>query len=89
MTRKPAGNIPANASQPCLAQSMLGALMDIDPLTIELRRFILTYAEHDPDCLGINGNAWEEQKQVCVCGLAPRLDELLGNLDERLARHLT
>ena len=59
--------------------------MDIDPLVIELRRFILTYAEHDLDCPGIDANAWSEQKRVCVCGLAPRLDELLGKLDERLA----
>ena len=58
--------------------------MDIDPFTIELRRFILTYAEHDPDCPGIDARAWEEQKSVCVCGLASRLDELLEKLDERL-----
>ena len=60
--------------------------MDRDPFTIELRRFILTYAEHDADCPGIDANAWEEQRRVCVCGLAPRLDELLGQLDRRLAQ---
>ena len=60
--------------------------MDRDPLTIELRRFILTYAEHDGDCPGVDANAWDEQKRVCVCGLAPRLDELLAALDMRLAR---
>jgi len=60
--------------------------MDIDPLTIETRRFILTYAEHDPDCPGIDANAWIDQKKACVCGLAPRLDELLEKLDKRLAR---
>jgi hypothetical protein len=59
--------------------------MNTDPLTIELRRFILTYAGHDPDCPGISANAWEEQRRVCVCGLAQRLDELLEKLDERLA----
>lgn len=59
--------------------------MDIDPLVIELRRFVLTYAEHDPDCPGIDANAWNEQKRVCICGLAPRLDELLEKLDKRLA----
>jgi hypothetical protein len=64
----------------------MGVSMDIDPLTIELRRFILTYAEHDPDCPGDIANAWEEQKRVCVCGLAPRLDELLGGLDARLTK---
>ena len=60
--------------------------MDLDPLTIELRRFILTYAEHDSDCPGIDANAWEDQKSVCVCGLAPRLDELMETLDSRLAK---
>lgn len=60
--------------------------MDIDEITIELRRFILTYAEHDPDCPGVDANAWEEQKRVCVCGLAPGLDELLEKLDQRLGR---
>jgi len=60
--------------------------MDQDPITIELRRFILTYAEHDPECPGIDTNAWEEQRRVCVCGLAPRLDELLEKLDGRLSQ---
>lgn len=60
--------------------------MDRDPLVVELRRFVLTYAEHDTDCPGIHANAWEEQKRVCVCGLATRLDELMATLDERLSR---
>jgi hypothetical protein len=60
--------------------------MDVDPLTIELRRFILTYAEHDNDCPSIDANAWEDQKRGCVCGLAPRLDELMEKLDSRLAK---
>lgn len=60
--------------------------MDIDPLTIEMRRFILTYAEHDPDCPGIDANAWEEQKRVCTCGLVVRLDELMSKLDKRLSK---
>jgi len=64
----------------------MGEALDIDPLTVELRRFVLTYAEHDPDCPAIDANAWDEQRRVCVCGLAPRLDELLGKLDERLVR---
>jgi hypothetical protein len=60
--------------------------MDLDPLVIELRRFILTYAEHDQDCPGIDANAWGHQLQVCVCGLAPRLDELMEKLSKRLER---
>jgi hypothetical protein len=51
-----------------------------DPFIAELRRFILTYAEHDPDCPGIDAGAWDEQKRVCECGLAPRLDQLLDEL---------
>jgi hypothetical protein len=58
--------------------------VDTDPLTEELRRFILTYAEHDEDCPSIALNSWQDQKSACICGLAPRLDELLGNLDARL-----
>lgn len=60
--------------------------MDVDPLTVEFRRFILTYAEHDEDCPGRDLDAWQEQKVACLCGLAPRLDELLGKLDARLRR---
>ena len=58
--------------------------MDLDPLVIELRRFILTYAEHDSDCPGIDANAWEDQRRVCDCGLALRLDELMETLGKRL-----
>ncbi len=56
-----------------------------DSFVAELRRFILTYAEHDSDCPGIEANAWEEQRRVCVGRLAPRLDELLETLEQRLA----
>lgn len=59
--------------------------MDRNPLVAELRRFILTYAEHDPDCPSIDLNSWDEQKRDCLCGLAPRLDELMKSLDDRLA----
>lgn len=48
--------------------------MDRNPLVAELRRFVLTYAEHDPDCPSIYLNSWEEQKRDCLCGLAQRLD---------------
>jgi len=57
-----------------------------DPLVAELRRFILSYAEHDPECPGIDAKAWEEQRAVCTCGLAPRLDELLEKLEKRLQK---
>lgn len=61
-----------------------GLEVDTDPLTEELRLFILTYAEHDEDCPSIRLNSWEEQSGACVCGLAQRLDDLLGKLDARL-----
>jgi hypothetical protein len=34
---------------------------------------------------GVDANAWHEQLKVCVCGLAPRLDELLETIEKRLA----
>lgn len=40
--------------------------MDRDPLTAELRLFVLTYAEHDPDCPGIDANAWTRNKCAFV-----------------------
>ncbi len=58
--------------------------MDVNPLTVELRQFVLEYAEHDIDCQGIDTNVWEEQKQVCICGLAEKLEELLERLDVKL-----
>ena len=59
--------------------------MSPDPFVAEMRRFILTYSEHDQDCPGIDANAWEDQLKVCDCGLAARLDELLGILEHKLA----
>jgi len=50
----------------------------------ELRRFILSYAEHDSDCPGVNANAWSDQVRVCVCGLAPKLDDLMHQLEIKL-----
>ena len=57
-----------------------------DPFVDELRTFFLSYAKHQPDCPGANPNAWSDQRRVCVCGFAPRLDELLRKLDDRLSR---
>ena len=63
--------------------------MALDPLVVELRRFILTYAEHDLDCPSIDANSWDDQLKGCICGLAPRLDELLGVLEQRLSGRAT
>lgn len=53
-------------------------------LIAELRTFILSYGEHDADCPGIDARQWREHQKVCICGFAPRLDELLGRLAQRL-----
>src|SRR5262249_27231055 len=45
-----------------------------DPLVAELRTFILSYADHDPDCPGFEALAWSEQREVCTCGFVMRLD---------------
>jgi len=57
-----------------------------DPFVAELRRFMLTYAERDPDRPGIDANAWDHQLGVCACGSAPRLDEFMAALEGRLER---
>jgi hypothetical protein len=54
-------------------------------IVAELRRFILSFGEHDPDCLGVDATVWEQQLQVCQCGFAPRLDQLLAQLATVLA----
>jgi hypothetical protein len=58
----------------------------VDEFVSELRTFILSYAEHDPDCLGINAGSWDEQLKVCTCGFTSRLDELMQELKELLAQ---
>jgi hypothetical protein len=56
-----------------------------DPLVTELRRFILSYAEHDPDCPGIQatGDA-ATSVEGYRCGLIRRMEELLAELERRL-----
>jgi hypothetical protein len=63
--------------------------MATEQIVADLRRFILSYAEHDPECPGINARAWEEHRKVCTCGFAMRLDELLDALDQRLVQGTT
>ena len=45
----------------------------------EIRTFMLSYGEHDPDCPGADANAWLDQSTVCVCGFAPPLDKLVSS----------
>lgn len=59
-------------------------MKDDDTLLAELRTFILSYAEHDAGCPGIDARRWSEHRKVCVCGFAARLDELMNKLSERL-----
>ena len=61
--------------------------VETDPLLQEFRTFILTYAEHDHDCPGVDARAWQEHRDVCICGFAPRLDELFDRLHGRMLRH--
>lgn len=60
--------------------------VDEDPLITELRRFVWTWAEHDPDCPAstLGGPAVMDPAN-CTCGLTIRLQEML----ETVARRLT
>lgn len=60
--------------------------MNADPLVADLRRFILSYAEHDPDCPGFEatGDA-ATSSSTCTCGLIERMEELLAEVARRLA----
>ena len=53
-------------------------------LVAEIRRFILSFGEHDPDCPGIDATTWTQQCAVCICGFSSRLDELMQKLEEAL-----
>ena len=56
-----------------------------DPLIVELRRFLGSYAEHDPDCPAFDavGPAVSEPAN-CVCGLTQREQELVAKIKLRL-----
>ena len=58
---------------------------DEDPLITELRRFLGSYAEHDPDCPAqtLQGPAVLDPAN-CTCGLTIREQELLTKLAIRL-----
>jgi hypothetical protein len=53
----------------------------------DLRRFILSYAEHDPDCPGFEatGDA-ATSAAMCTCGLIARMEQLLGEVADLVAR---
>lgn len=56
-----------------------------DPLVIEIRAFLDSYAEHDPECPAFDavGPAVRDPAN-CVCGLTLREQELLSKLQRRL-----
>ena len=56
-----------------------------DPLIGELRAFLGSYAEHDPDCPAFDavGPAVRDPAN-CVCGLTLREQDLLSKLQKRL-----
>ena len=57
-----------------------------DPLVTEIRRFLGSYAEHDPGCPAesLTGPAVLDPAN-CVCGLTTRQEELLTMLADRVA----
>ena len=59
--------------------------MPSHPLVDDIRRFVLSFGEHDADCPSIDATAWEQQTALCVCGFAPRLNELIAKLENELA----
>ena len=59
--------------------------MTEDPLVAGLRRFILSYAEHDPDCPAFDATGpAATSTSNCACGLIERMDELLAEVASRL-----
>ena len=58
----------------------------LDPLVLEIRRFLGSYAEHDPDCPAFEavGPAVMDPAN-CTCGLTSRENELIAKLQQRLS----
>jgi hypothetical protein len=56
-----------------------------DPLIVELRTFLGSYAEHDPECPAFDavGPAVLDPAN-CTCGLAQREQELVAKIKIRL-----
>jgi len=58
-----------------------------EPIVEQLRRFILSYAEHDPDCPAVAATGPAAiDPATCRCGLIPRMEDLLAELQRRLAQ---
>ena len=58
-----------------------------DPLISDLRRFILSFGEHDPECPGYEATGpMAVDGRSCTCGFIPRMDELLTEMALRIAK---
>ena len=56
-----------------------------DPLVRELRTFLGSYAEHDPDCPAFDATGPAvHDPATCACGLTTRQRELISELERRL-----
>jgi hypothetical protein len=58
---------------------------DEDPLITELRTFLESYGEHDPDCpaLDLVGEAVHDAEN-CTCGFTLREQHLLTEIADRI-----
>lgn len=56
-----------------------------DPLIVELRTFLGSYAEHDPDCPAVDAVGLAVLDPAnCICGLTQREEELIAKIKLRL-----
>ena len=59
-----------------------------DPLISDLRRFILSFGEHDPECPGYDATGpMAVDGGSCSCGFIPRMDELLMETAGRIKKN--
>ena len=56
-----------------------------EALIEDLRRFIESFGDHDPDCPGFDVDGRDAELAACTCGYARRHD-LLDEVRSRLAR---
>jgi len=57
-----------------------------DPLIGDLRRFILSFGEHDPECAGYESTGpMAVDAAACTCGFISRMNELLAETARRIA----
>jgi hypothetical protein len=58
-----------------------------DPLIADLRRFILSFGEHDPECPGYEATGpMAVDARSCTCGFIPRMNDLLAETAARITK---